>query len=89
MGWEWLLDVLYITLRKHLDHIERVLRRPRGVGIHAQKLVGRRITNRADDLLIVVGAELNLENRVRLGLGDFAAQLTLAADADRKARQRR
>src|SRR5215210_1943070 len=84
----WLLDELDIVVLEEDRHANGFRRSPRGVGVYAQALVWRGLTNDTNYFLVPVGAELDLENGILCGVGNPLAQSVIVGDADCKARQR-
>lgn len=83
-----LFHELDAEFREQWNHLERALRRPPRVRVDAQDLVRRRFAHDANDFLVAIGAELDLENRILLRFRDARAEFVVARDADRVARAR-
>ena len=64
---ERLLDELHAVLGAHRDSLHRFPRRPCGVGVHAQDLVGSRAPYGPQPGLVVPAPKFDLEDRPRLG----------------------
>src|SRR3989442_15517007 len=79
------LDAVFLQDREHRD---RPLPRPPGVRVHADRLV-RGVADGAEDLLVPLRAELDLEDGVGRGLGDLLAHPLGRVEPDREGRARR
>src|SRR5205807_1014132 len=69
-----LLHELHAVLFQDGQHLERAVPRPAGVRIHSVRLVGG-VADRAQDLLVALRAQLDLENRICRRLGHLLAHL--------------
>ena len=88
VGHERLLEELHTAIGEHRNHLLCATHAPTSVGVHADRLVGR-LADRAQDFLVVIGAELHLENGIRFGFAHLGAHLLGRVEANGERRERR
>src|SRR4029077_14225815 len=88
VGRQRLLDELDAVFLQDGEHGQRAIAGPAGVGVHAERLV-RGVANRAENRVIAIRAELDLQDRVRGRLAYFLPYLFGRVEADREGEARR